>query len=332
MSLGVGLPEKVLTRLLLNVGGKVDGILDTTRDSIARQVRDGIEAGDSPRELGDRIEAATAFGEARAETIARTETAVLLNEAAIESYREYGITHVLVDDGDDDEACAAANGQTWTLDEAEADPIAHPNCVRSFSPIVTGEEDVAPVAETTPDDLLVDYREWQSDLTPEEAEALRSYQAAGYHDINATLRGFGDVDVSDEVRAIDSALARAVLPSDVTVYRAAVSEAFPAGDLTGAVITDAGYVSTTVDPVIGQKFASFVVDAGNTPVLVEMRLPAGTHAGYLDGLLADLGERELLLARNASFRVISDTLGAVHYAPYDIHVDGVRRLILELVR
>jgi hypothetical protein len=50
-----------------------------------------------------------------------------------------GVTHVEVSDGDDDDDCADADGQVWTLEEALANPIAHPNCVRSFAPADEGD-------------------------------------------------------------------------------------------------------------------------------------------------------------------------------------------------
>lgn len=130
----VGLPDKVLNKLLLNVGEDIDDILDTTRVMVQETVQQGIAQGVGAAELGDMLEQAAAFDEYRAETIARTETATLLNRASVESYREFGITHVTVIDGDDDDECAAANGQVWTLEQAEAEPIEHPNCVRDFAP------------------------------------------------------------------------------------------------------------------------------------------------------------------------------------------------------
>lgn len=71
----------------------------------------------------------------RAERVARTETAVAYNGAATDAYREAGFTHVVVSDGTDyDDACREADGEVWTLAEAEDNPIEHPNCVRAFAP------------------------------------------------------------------------------------------------------------------------------------------------------------------------------------------------------
>ena len=60
---------------------------------------------------------------------------IMGNHGTVVASRQAGVTHVEVSDGDDDEACAHANGQVWTLEEALANPVAHPNCTRSFSPV-----------------------------------------------------------------------------------------------------------------------------------------------------------------------------------------------------
>ena len=131
------LRDAVIEKLLRSAGIRIKGISETTRLRVAEVVRKGIDEGLSAAELGDRIEATSGlFDELRAETIARTETATVLNEAAVAQYREFGVDRVTVVDGDEDDACADADGQVWTLEQAEASPIAHPNCVRSFTPLV----------------------------------------------------------------------------------------------------------------------------------------------------------------------------------------------------
>lgn len=118
-----------------NLRVRVKGINETTRDKIAAAIRDGIEAGDGAAELGDRVEAAAAFDEYRAELIARTESARVLNESQIESYREFDVTKVVAIDGDDDEECAARDGQEFDLDEALSIQD-HPNGTLDWSPVV----------------------------------------------------------------------------------------------------------------------------------------------------------------------------------------------------
>jgi hypothetical protein len=108
----------VLQRLLSHLGKRIKGINETTREKVAAAIREGIEAGDGAAQLGDRVEAAAAFDEYRAELIARTESARVLNESQIESYREFGVSKVRAIDGDDDEECAARDGQEFDLDDA----------------------------------------------------------------------------------------------------------------------------------------------------------------------------------------------------------------------
>src|SRR4029077_12156105 len=75
------------------------------------------------------------WSDARAETIARTETMLSYNRATVTGYGEFGVTHLLAYDGDGDEECAARNGLEFTIDEAEAIED-HPNGPLVWSPVV----------------------------------------------------------------------------------------------------------------------------------------------------------------------------------------------------
>lgn len=91
------------------------------------------------------------FGDQRALTIARTETANAYNLGTIERYRATSLVDkVNVFDGP---SCGwtthsdpeLANGKKVTLDEAAAHPISHPNCQRAFGARVSGAPaDAAP--------------------------------------------------------------------------------------------------------------------------------------------------------------------------------------------
>lgn len=108
-----------------------------TLEQLVRGVADDGFAG-----LAEMVEqwASTAegTGESRAMLIARTETATAYNESAVAAYEDSGVVdRVEVFDGESDAECAAANGQIWTLEQARANPIAHPNCVRAFGPVAS---------------------------------------------------------------------------------------------------------------------------------------------------------------------------------------------------
>jgi hypothetical protein len=96
--------------------------------------------GESLSQLAARIRDLPAFNQARAMLVARTELGHATNLAAVHSYRASGVVvGVQVLDGDYDEACAAMNGRTFTLDEAP-DPLQHPNCTRALVPITDPSE------------------------------------------------------------------------------------------------------------------------------------------------------------------------------------------------
>ena len=72
----------------------------------------------------------------RATTIARTEIRTAQNQASAIRYEASGIQYVEILDGDDDDECGAANGSRWTVKEYRDNPIAHPNCTRTATPVV----------------------------------------------------------------------------------------------------------------------------------------------------------------------------------------------------
>jgi hypothetical protein len=136
-------------------------ITETVREDINRLVASAIEEGWGTRKLTEELRD-IAFGDWRAETIARTETAIGYNKGAAAAYAENGVEKVTIldgpgclPDGHDDSAGAPddevgvqddaeANGQVWTVSDYAASPIGHPNCQRAAAPVVeipTGEYD-----------------------------------------------------------------------------------------------------------------------------------------------------------------------------------------------
>lgn len=86
-------------------------------------------------EAGEPVGALHVFSPARAALVARSETYRAVNLSTTAALAVAGVTHVRVTDGTTyDDACRAANGSTWTLARAEAEPLQHPRCTRSFSP------------------------------------------------------------------------------------------------------------------------------------------------------------------------------------------------------
>ena len=121
----------------------VTQINDSTRDMLRTTINSSVRAEESWQELKDRLVNNYAFSPQRAECIARTESGTAYNIGAVQSWRESGlVSNVEVVDGDEfDDACSEANGQVWSFEEAEANPLEHPNCVREFYPVLSDDKD-----------------------------------------------------------------------------------------------------------------------------------------------------------------------------------------------
>ena len=147
------LNNRGVKQVLDRVGQQVKDINEVSRTYLQTKVEQAVDHGYSVEQL-IRGEPADGWGgirqlvdswastpeggtQSRAYTIALTETGNAMNLASVNAYRDSGLVEqVEVLDGDGCEACAEINGQIWTLDEAEANPLEHPNCTRSFSPVV----------------------------------------------------------------------------------------------------------------------------------------------------------------------------------------------------
>ena len=129
------------------LGERITQLEETTRDIVRRELQSALEDGkaDSLSEFADRLRSVTAdsaaFSPSRALMIARTETANAYNAGSALAYRQNGIEHVEVSDGDDDEECAAVDGAVWSVDDALANPTEHPNCTRAFAPVLDEVDD-----------------------------------------------------------------------------------------------------------------------------------------------------------------------------------------------
>jgi hypothetical protein len=152
-TLGRIVPNKAVGRIvddLMAFGGqRVTDINARTLQSLVVELAEGTRRGYSVNQLiegvpeegykgviGVTLDNGTpVFGDLRAETIARTETALSYNRAALRGYGEFGVSQVLAYDGDEDDVCAERNGQVFDLDEALAIED-HPNGTLDWSPVI----------------------------------------------------------------------------------------------------------------------------------------------------------------------------------------------------
>lgn len=146
---------------------------------------------------------------------------------------------------------------------------------------------------------------WRATLPKAEASALSSYQGSGYSRMNRQLRT-GAIEDRIALERLTRVVKKAPpLPRDVWVWRGfryAELARDPVGLLQrkGRVLQDQGFVSTSIH---SGRALSFAGSDSESSVLVHLKLPAGTRTPYLTGSAGGAYEYELLLQREAEFRV-----------------------------
>lgn len=115
------------------------------REVLGRELGPAFDNPDvTPAHLAEVLQAEfDAMSQARAEMIARTETAYAAAYGNAAVWQRAGVEEVEISDGDYDEACAAADGQVWSLAEYLANPLEHPNCTRAGIPVIATDEEIA---------------------------------------------------------------------------------------------------------------------------------------------------------------------------------------------
>jgi SPP1 gp7 family putative phage head morphogenesis protein len=135
----------------------------------------------------------------------------------------------------------------------------------------------------------------------DQLDALADYQGAGYRTINQELRNWRGNGVpsaiSKDVAKLDAAMAASQTPEDLTVFRGldyGVVRHLGVGDY----FEEKAYASTSLSADVAEN------EFGGGAVM-EIRLPSGSSAVYLDGLdPAMANEIEVLMARGTPLRCL----------------------------
>lgn len=175
--------------------------------------------------------------------------------------------------------------------------------------------------------LLEGYGEWIDSITGDESKWVERYAGISYLEINRVLRGDmkdvpigGDVieerdpignvtyrskmvPASDVAKVIERALDKASLPTPLLLYRdIGVTKEEAAHFKPGRVFSDTAFTSTTLRPdaMLGTGYDN------NLKLVISA--PRGAKATYLNGLALHPQEAEVLIQRNARFKItgISD--------------------------
>ncbi|MEH7153011.1 ADP-ribosyltransferase, partial [Bacillus thuringiensis] len=172
------------------------------------------------------------------------------------------------------------------------------------------------------------FKEWKEKLTVNDKDELYKYSASWYDDINTYLRTGKLSDdssrkesaVKERIKAIDAVLTKGTVPQDVMVYRRITEQQFGeesnwlrnqddtineknAAELEqkfkGKTFEQKSYMSTSLIQDPHQSFGN------RQTILLEIKLPKGTHAGFLgeDSKLTKYPDQlELLVNRGYTFQ------------------------------
>ncbi len=132
----------------------VKGLSEDLKKKIAYELREGLLQGESIRELRDRIRKVVDIGRSRAETIARTESARVFNQAALTRYNNAGIKKWRWMAAMDERTCPVCmerHGKTFS-NPADLPPHAsHPNCRCTIVPEIPKEKPPEQPKEAKPE-------------------------------------------------------------------------------------------------------------------------------------------------------------------------------------
>lgn len=140
-----------------------------------------------------------------------------------------------------------------------------------------------------------------------EKNAITKYTTVGGEDINFALRNMGEEHDEyslhmwerEQVEYMDSALEKASLAQDLTVFRTISKATLDRLESNvGGIYEDKGYVSTTASVPRAKMEGTKIKDSW-----VEIELPKGSKAAPVAHLSDFKGEMEVLTARNSKFKV-----------------------------
>ena len=148
---------------------------------------------------------------------------------------------------------------------------------------------------------------WRKNLTPDEVSGVSYYTGSGYHAINDGLRSKDGIKkgsyAEQAEKGLASAMSKATLDKPITVYRGSSADLLGGANtvaeiqkLVGGTVHDKGYVSTSVS-----KSGTF-----GGEVAYKIIVPAGSgHGAYVRKISGLKGEKEYLLNKGSTFRIVS---------------------------
>ncbi|TPG70129.1 hypothetical protein EEL32_14320 [Brevibacillus laterosporus] len=172
------------------------------------------------------------------------------------------------------------------------------------------------------------YANWLRNLTIVEQRSLTNYTTERGYQINKYLRNndgeLGENGILDrDINNIDRALKKTKTAEMVTVYRRVGENAFGmeadslrdknkikiekarefAERFINTTRKDQGYLSTTLVSGLSKETKSNSPEIVLMPIVLELNVPKGTRAAYINDLSHKPWEQELLINRGSSFKI-----------------------------
>lgn len=147
--------------------------------------------------------------------------------------------------------------------------------------------------------------DWLKLITSEEKSGVVTYTSNAYNNMNSYLRGLrSETSYSDEIKACQSALAKASLPEETIVRRGSDYNMLDGigfkgivpedkSSVIGAIVEDKGFVSTS--PASSGGFS------GSIEYVI--KVPKGSQAMYVDSISKYQGEQEILINCGGKYKV-----------------------------
>ncbi len=154
-------------------------------------------------------------------------------------------------------------------------------------------------------------------LDEDEIGALARYKVTDFQQINSQLRGsFVPESLRDEARAnidrIDGVMEGSKTPEDIIAYRGMDTGDQKIGGMQpGDTFFLDAYTSTTLHVQPIRDFMDTSDVEGDQPMVMQIRIPKGTSAIYMDSdrirtsINIEFNERELLLDRGLTYQVVA---------------------------
>lgn len=175
---------------------------------------------------------------------------------------------------------------------------------------VGGGAAIQPFDQGQAQQFLALYQNWVDGLSEADKQLLKDYTDQGHLGINKVARGeradnqYGDIGL--KIAFLQKILMKTSIPMNTMSYRgirSGMTEA-EARQMIGKTVEEKGFMSTSLDFGQAMRFTTLPdIGSSKTRAVYQLTLPKGLPGGYLEGVTSAGREHEMLLPKNARFKI-----------------------------